>query len=175
MKKILYIFIVLCTIHSLEAQQISLNFESFPGISYRGGGGYFYGGGGLEVAYQQDFKKGRIRGGLEYRIIDWGNQVGINAAYNHPYYVRGQWRVSGTSGLQLGLALFRGKSLFAWAIDYSPELEWQSNKRFFANFSLGIRYTNSPKYKNYGSINSVLELPLKVGFGFRLGKVEKLE
>lgn len=170
MKKIFYTFLVFCTIHTLHAQQISLNFESFPGVAYRGGSGYFYGGGGFELAYQHDFKQGRIRGGLEYRIVDWGNQIGVNAAYNHPYFVRNAWRISGTSGVQLGLALFREKPLFAYALEYSPEAEWQSAKRFFANVSLGIRYTNSPKYKNYGTINSVLELPLKVGFGFRLGQ-----
>ncbi len=169
MKKIFYTFIFLSAFQFLNAQQIGLNFESFPGVAYGGGGGYFYGGGGFELAYQHDFKQGRIRGGLEYRIVDWGNQTGINAAYNHPYYVRGQWRVSGSSGIQLGLALFRERPLFAWALEYSPELEWQSNKRFFANMSFGIRYTNSPKYKNYGKINAVLELPVKIGFGFRLG------
>lgn len=168
MKQLLYTFVFFCLLNTLSAQQISLNFESFPGVAYRGGGGYFYGGGGLELTYQHDLGKGRLRGGLEYRMIDWGNQASINAAYNVTYYEREAWRISGTSGLQLGLALFREKPLFAWGLEYSPEVEWQSGKRFFANASLGIRYTNSPKYKNYGNINSVLELPVRVGWGFRL-------
>ena len=170
MKKIVLLFFLFCLINTINAQQIALNFESFPGVAYSGGGGYFYGGGGLEVTYQHDFKQGRIRGGLEYRMIDWGNQMAINAAYNHPYYVRDRWRISGTSGLQLGLALFRVNPLFVYGLEYSPEIEWQSGKRFFANASIGIRYTNSPRYRDYGTINSVLELPIKVGFGFRLGE-----
>ncbi len=170
MKKLVLSIFIFCLINTLNAQQIALNFESFPGVAYRGGGGYFYGGGGLEVTYQHDFKQGRIRGGLEYRIIDWGNQIGLNVAYNHPYFVHNAWRVSGTSGLQLGLALFRQRPLFVYGLEYSPEVEWQSGKRFFANAGLGIRYTNSPKYRNFGTINSVLELPIKIGFGFRLGK-----
>jgi len=170
MKQLRYIFIFFCVTTTLSAQQISLNFESFPGVAYSGGSGYFYGGGGLELAFQYDLRKGRIRGGLEYRMIDWGNQTSINAGYNMTYYVRNAWRISGTSGLQLGLALFREKPLFAWGLEYSPEVEWQSGKRFFANASLGIRYTNSLKYKNYGNINSVLELPVRIGWGFRLGK-----
>ncbi len=170
MKQLLYTFIFFCLAMSLSAQQISLNFESFPGVAYRGGGGYFYGGGGFELTYQQDLGKDRIRGGLEYRIIDWGNQVSINAAYNMTYYTQKAWRISGTSGLQLGLALFRQTPLFAWGLEYTPEVEWQSQKRFFANAGLGIRFTNSPKYRNYSSINSVWELPVRIGWGFRLGK-----
>lgn len=168
-KIIFYILFFFATSTTIHAQQIGLNVLSFPGL----GQGGFYGGGGFELNYQHDVRQGRVRGGLEYRIIDWGNQMSLNAAYNHPYFVKNQFRISGTTGFQLGVALFRPRSLFVWGIEYLPEVEWQSNKRFFAHVGLGIRYTNSPKYKKYAAINSVLELPIKVGFGFRLGKKEE--
>jgi len=168
-KTIFYTLFFFAISTTINAQQIALNTLSFPGL----GQGGFYGGGGFELNYQHDFKQGRIRGGLEYRIIDWGNQTTVNAGYNHPYYLKNQFRISGTTGFQLGLALFRPRPLFVWGIEYLPEVEWQSNKRFFAHAEFGIRYTNSPKYKKYGTINSVLELPIKIGLGFRLGKREQ--
>lgn len=171
MKKIIFISILTFSIfNQLKAQQISLSFQSFPGIAYSGNTGAFYGGGGLELAYQQDYKKGRIRTALAYRTIDWGNQIALNTGYNLPYFSRNQWRVSGTSELHLGLALFREKPLFTWAVGYLPELEWQSKKRFFTSLSFGILYTNSPKYRQFSDINSVVELPFKIACGFRLGK-----
>jgi len=171
MKQLLYIFAFFCLVNTLSAQQISLNFESFPGVAYSGGSGYFYGGGGLELAYQQDLGKGRLRGGLEYRIIDWGNQGSLNAGYNFRYYTNGAWRISGTSGVQLGFAFFRSAVPFVWGLEYVPELEWQSSKRFFANIGIGIRYTNNTQYRSYSSINALLELPVRIGWGLRLGEM----
>ncbi len=162
-----------CSIATLEAQQIGLHLKSFPGVAYSGDGGGFYGGGGFELQYQHELGKNRVRAALEYRMVDWGNQTGLNLGYNIAYWQKKEWRVSGTSGLQLGLALFREKPLFAWALEYTPEIEWQSAKRFFANLSLGVRYTNSPPYKNFGAINSVFEIPITIGFGFKLGKKTK--
>ncbi len=173
MQKLLFIFLTVLFSVGLQAQQVSLNTIYFPGVAYNGGGGLFYGGFGQEITYQHDIGKHRFRGGLEYRSVDWGNQIALNTAFNPTYLRKGQFRVSGTTNLQLGFALFRQNPLFVWALEYSPELEWQSNKRFFANFSLGFRYTNSPKYKDYGNINAVWELPLKLGWGFRFGNLNK--
>lgn len=175
MKILFYSILFFCSLPTINAQQLGLQVKSFPGLAYKGGGGSFYGGGGFELQYQHDFGNDRLRGGLEYRMVDWGNQTGLNLGYNMTFWERTVWRVSGTSGIQLGLALFRSNPLFAWSLEYSPEIEWQSAQRFFANLSLGLRYTNSPKYKNFGSVNAVFELPVTLGFGFRLGKREKKE
>lgn len=175
MKILFYSLLFFCSISVVNAQQIDFQLKSFPGIAYKGGGGSFYGGGGFELQYQHDFGKDRLLGGLEYRMVDWGNQTGLNLGYNMSFWERNTWRVSGTSSIQLGLALFRSNPLFAWSLEYAPEIEWQSAKRFFANLSLGLRYTNSPNYKKFGSVNAVFELPVSLGIGFRLGKEKPVE
>ena len=159
-----------------NAQQISVQFLSFPGIAHTNGSGYFYGGSGLNLAYQRNSgsnQKYKMLVGLEYRTIDWGNQIGLNIGFNHPYLItdsKKNLRLSGNVSTQFGTALFREKPLFVWSAEYIPEIEWASRKRFFASLGIGLRYTNCPKYKNYGSINSVLEIPIKVSLGFKTGK-----
>lgn len=163
--------------NSANAQQISIQFLSFPGITHTNGSGYFYGGGGLSLAYQKNIgsnQKYKILLGLEYRMIDWGNQAVLNIGYNHPYLMaagsKKNLRLSGNVSTQFGAALFREKPLFVWSAEYIPEIEWFSRKRFFASLGVGLRYTNCPKYKNYGNINSVLEIPIKLSLGFKTGK-----
>jgi hypothetical protein len=169
MKKSIVLFGMLLAMTSLSAQEISLRTLSFPGLAYRAGAGYFYGGGGLELAFQKDLPRGAYRLGLEYRIIDWGNQVGLNLGYVHPYLQGERWQLSGLANLQLGLVPFYQKSLLSWAIGYHGLFRWQSKKRAFYEAGLGIRYSNSPGYVEFGPINRLFEVPVRVGVGWKLG------
>lgn len=158
---------------STSAQQLSLKPLSFLGIATNLGGEYHYNGGGFELAYQHDVWKGRVIGGLEYRMINWGNQVGINFGYNMPFWTKGQWRASVGAQAQIGWALFHQKSLLVWGIECVPEIEWHSNKAFFATLGFGIRYTNCPAYENYGALNSAIDIPIKIGVGFYLNNKKR--
>lgn len=157
----------------IQAQQMGFSVLSFPGIATNVGAGYFYDGGGFDLNYQHDLGKGRLVGGVEYRMINWGNQIALNMGYNFSYWAEAHWRFSGTTAAQIGLALFYQKPLIIWALEYMPQMEWQSEKRFFANLGIGFRFSNSPSYKRYGEINTTFNLPIKIGVGFRLGKRNK--
>ena len=63
-------------------------------------------------------------------------------------------------------------SLVVWSVDYMPEFTWRTHKRFNYSVGLGIRYTSSPAYDNYGAINQVLDFPIKLGMRFNLRKPE---
>ena len=154
-------------------QQLSLKPLSFLGIATNLGGEYNYNGGGFELAYQHDIWKGRVVGGLEYRMVNWGNEVGINLGYNMPFWAKGQWRASVSAQAQVGWALFYQKSLLIWGIECVPEMEWHSNKAFFATLGFGIRYSNCPAYENYGAITSAIDLPIKIGLGFYLNNKKR--
>lgn len=151
-----------------KAQQLSLKPLSFLGVATNLGGAYHYNGGGFELAYQHDFWKGRVVGGVEYRMINWGNQLSVNLGYNLPFWSHNQWRASVSTQVQLGGALFVQKSLFVWGVECVPEIEWHSKKAFFASVGFGIRYTNCPAYENYGPLVSAIDLPIKIGLGFYL-------
>lgn len=156
-----------------SAQQLSLKPLSFLGIATNLGGEYHYNGGGFELAYQHDVWKGRVVGGLEYRMINWGNQVGINLGYNMPFWTKGQWRASVSVQTQIAWALFYQKSLFVWGLECIPQIEWHSNKAFFASLGFGIRYTNCPAYENYALLTSAIDLPIKIGLGFYLNNKKR--
>lgn len=156
-----------------SAQQLSLKPLSFLGLGTNLGGAYYYNGGGFELGYQQDVWKGRVIGGLEYRMVSWGNQVGINLGYNMPFWTKGQWRASVSGQTQFSWALFHQKSLLVWGIECVPEIEWHSNKAFFVSLGVGVRYTNCPAYQNYGDISKLIDLPIKIGVGFYLNNKKR--
>jgi len=48
-------------------------------------------------------------------------------------------------------------------------LEWQSSKAFFAQIGIGLQLNNNPNYSEYGAIYTTLDIPFKLGFGFKIG------
>ena len=170
MKK-LTIFLLLLNFASTQgySQQIEINTKSLYGLWNNENGGYYYGGGSFELLYEHPLKKGALRGGIEFRTIDWGNQVTLNVGYKVPYIQKGNWSFSGITSAGFGLALFVDNLLFVYSVDYIPVFTWLRNKRMDFDIGLGIRFTNSPAYKNYGKINQLLELPLRIGMTYNLG------
>ncbi|MCH2044567.1 MAG: hypothetical protein MK212_10660 [Saprospiraceae bacterium] len=166
-----FIFIgILCFwVQASQAQQISFTSNAYLGIANNLEAGYFYNGGGLDFTYTHEAGKGRILVGLNYRMIHWGNQVGLSAGYDFPFWQKGAWRASVASEMELAFALFFQKPLLGWTVNCVPMLEWKSKKAFFVNIGLGLQFNHNPAYANYGRINSALDIPIKIGFGFTLG------
>ncbi|MDX1351276.1 MAG: hypothetical protein R3279_13555, partial [Putridiphycobacter sp.] len=129
---------------------------------------YFYSGGGFQISYQHPIKKGALLGGINFRTINWGNQVGATFGYSVPYVSKEKWSLSGVTSADLGLALFVNNPLLVYAVDYTPFFTWHRNKRFDFEAGIGIRFTHCPAYGNYGKINQVLDLPLKLGVKYQL-------
>jgi hypothetical protein len=165
----LIVLLLILPYGAAKAQSITLNTKSFYGTWNNESNGYFYGGGGLALQYEQPIKKGALRLGFEFRSINWGNQLALNTGYNMVYIQKAKWTFNGISSLGVGLALFKHNPLFIWSAMYMPEFSWQLKEKFHLNIGIGINFTNCPIYKNYGSINQVLEIPVKIGFQFKLG------
>ncbi|CAG5080150.1 hypothetical protein [Parvicella tangerina] len=151
-------------------QQLSIDLHSFYGIWNNESSGYSYGGGGLTVSYEHPLKKGDLQCGLAFRTIDWGNQITITTAYRAPYISKSNWSFNGLTSIGLGSALFQQRGMFVWSIGYLPEFVWLTDRRISLSAGLGFRYTNNPAYKNYGSINQLFELPLKIGVQIQLAR-----
>lgn len=172
-RKVLYatiLFSILST--NLLSQHLEFNTKSFFGLWHNQGTEYFYNGSAIELLYEHPLAKGTLRTGLEYRSIDWGNQASLNLGYVLPHATNQKWDLNGVMSTGLGFALFRENPLFVWSLGYMPEIVFRKNKRINLSVGLGIRYTNSPGYKDFGSINQVLDFPFKIGLKF-MGKKKK--
>ncbi len=169
MKKLsLIVLLFICSFSASYCQSIGINFKAFNGIWNNEPNGLYNGGGGLSLQYEHPLKKGELLMEFEFRTINWGNQIALNAGYKMGYLNKEKWSLSGVSSVGFGLALFKDNPLFVWSATYMPEFSWHIKEKLDLNFGFGARYSNCPSYKNYGSINQVLELPIKIGFQFNL-------
>lgn len=153
-----------------QAQYASLRLSGCPGFAHAQGGESFYGGYGLGLHYEHTIhERGRILGALEFRSIQWGNQLALNLGYDYAYVSEGPWRLGARAQLQAGSALFGSGGLFVVGGEVGTVFQWKSPKAFFAVLGVGLRYTTCPSFAEYSSIFSVWEVPLTVGFGFKFG------
>ena len=171
MKKETVIFLVLIFAGiTSNAQQIEFNSKSFYGAWNSQGSEYFYGGGGAELIYEHPINMGSLRTGVELRSVNWGNQATLQLGHKHLYSSSEKWSLAGVGSVGLGAALFYDNPLFTWSADYSGVFTYFRNKRTSLNIGLGVRYTNSPAYREYGQINKVFEFPLQLGISYSLKK-----
>lgn len=150
------------------SQSIELNTGSYYGPWQNESGGYYYGGGSFELLYEHPMNKGALLGGIEFRTIDWGNQVTLKMGYSASYIQKTKWSLTGITSAGMGVALFVKNPLFVYSVDYMPVFTWCRNKRFDYSVGFGIRFTHCPTYRNYGKINQLIELPLKIGVKYKL-------
>jgi hypothetical protein len=171
-KYILILIFTICSLASntIHAQRLSFNSSGFLGLANNVEAGYFYDGGNFELSYQHDLEKGAVQAGINYRWIHWGAQSTISGGYSLPLWQQGPWQAQLGANAELGLALFRPRSLFVWGINAIPSIRWQSKKAFYASFGLGLQFNHAPAYRKYGAINWTLDVPLQLGIGFRLKK-----
>ena len=169
MKRILTILLLAFSILPLKGQLIEANIKSLPGLWTSEGTGYYYGGGGMELLFEQPLNTGTVRAGLEFRTVNWGNQAMLNVGHTLPYSRGGRWYIRSISSMGLGLALFRDNPLFVLSLEHMPEIIRPTDKRIDFAFGIGIRYTYSPAYQNYGDISQLFEFPIKVGLRYNLG------
>ncbi|MFD1550732.1 hypothetical protein DNU06_05985 [Putridiphycobacter roseus] len=167
-KRFLLTLLINLSVYSGYSQNIALDINSFYGGWNNELSAYYYGGAGISLLYEHPLKKGALSGGFALRTIDWGNQVTVNVGYNATYLLRDNWRLDGVSTVGLGLALFKYKPLLVWSFGYVPEFTWLRKKKIDYSMGLGIRYSNSPAYKNYGQIYQLLEFPIKIGVKYHL-------
>ena len=152
-----------------QAQYLSFQPAGYLGFAHSQGGEYFYGGFGLGIQYEHELGPGRVLGTLEYRAVQWGNQVAFNAGYDYPYWTQGPWRAGVRGQLQMGSALFQSGGLLVWGAEVGTSLQWKSPKAFFVHLGLGLRFSHCPAYETYSQIFTVWEVPLNVGIGFKFG------
>jgi hypothetical protein len=169
-------FALLCTLplFGQYTQDFSLSVQPFVGFAHNKNAELFYGGTGISLSYRKALGSGHLQGGIELRYLNWGSQLSLNAAYTHPYIKsKSPWSFAGTLMLQNGLALFRPKSLYAFALEYMSEISLQTKKRSAWSFGLGPRMTICPAYKDYGQIFLLWELSAKLTYRLQYQSFKK--
>jgi hypothetical protein len=146
----------LITASSSYGQSITFNTNAYPGIWNNEHTGYYYGGGGIELYYEHAINEGALLTGFEIRAVDWGNQISVGIGYKVPYMVKDRWTISRTIAANLGMALFHDNPLFVYSLDAG----------------IRLRFTHCPAYRNYGTINQLIEFPLTIGVRLKLGQLD---
>lgn len=168
----LFIFLLLTAASSGYGQSIAFNTNGYPGVWNNEYTGYYYGGGGIELCYEHAINEGALLTGFEIRAVDWGNQISVGIGYKVPYMVKDRWTISRTIAANLGMALFHDNPLFVYSLDAGTIFTWAPEKRFSFDAGIRLRFTHCPAYRNYGTINQLIEFPLTIGVRLKLGQLD---
>ncbi len=172
MKYSLAIIAIILSGLSLRAQHVSFNLQALPGFWHNEALENYYGGSAFGIQYHQKSKIGQWGLGIEYRSIDWGNQISLNIPYTVYLAKKNNWDVALQCAPSIGLALFRNNPLLSWSLESSAQLRWKPQNKFSYTLGVGLRYSISPAYQQYGLINQLAETPIRLGIQYKIGKTK---
>jgi len=168
-KTIFYFFMFVCSI-SATAQNLNFEIDLFPSLSYGSDFDAGYNGTGFSIEYQHPLtEKWNALGGIEYGFVGWGNQGLVELGVARKLVEKEKMSLQGEFILLNGLAWFRPKSLYVWGGEVNVVSVFPIRKKSSISLSLGLRYSQCPAYKDYGMINSYLDIPVKIGW--RIGNI----
>jgi len=124
-------------------------------------------GGGMAVFYnQQRYDKLNLSISGEYALTTWGNQAFLGVGINRTWLSLNRFEMNTYGHLLNGLAFYKPKSLYVFGVDtrIAANFYLLQDLKLFLGF--GIRYTLCPAYRQYGLIETSLDLPIEVGLKF---------
>jgi hypothetical protein len=155
------VFLILSGASFLHAQDVQISLKYAQGIYHHSWDVY---NGGAEISADYSFSLDNIiiETGINYRTIQWGNQVTASLSMAKSLGSR----IEIGAEMQHGLALFYPKSLYAFSVGLKSAYEFMHNEKLSIGVSLELRYSHCPAYKNYGQIYHVTEIPFGIFFRF---------
>ena len=100
------LFWLCCT--ALQAQYASFRAAGYLGFAHSQGGESFYGGYGFGLDYEQVLnERGRVLGGIEFRAIQWGDQLAFHAVWQR-WVVCIWWRSRNHGPMEIAQGIFCG-------------------------------------------------------------------
>lgn len=151
------VFLLLCGTSFLPAQDMHISLKYAQGI-YHHSWDLYNGGAELSLGYSFPVDKVKINIGIDYRTIQWGNQVTVGFGVAKSLGNRIELGVD----MQHGLALFHPQSLYVFCLGLKSTYEFVQNEKLSLGVSMELRYSQCPAYKNYGPIYHVTEFPLGI-------------
>ncbi len=151
------VFLLIGGTSFLQAQDIRISLKYAQGV-YHNSWDLYNGGAELSANYSFLVNKVKINTGIDYRTIQWGNQVTASVGVTKSLGSR----IELGAEIQNGLALFHPQSLYVFSLGLKSSYEFLQNEKLSMGVSLELRYSQCPAYKNYGPIFHVTELPLGI-------------
>ena len=130
---------------------------------------------GAQLVYQFDVNKINWEAGVDIRVIDWGNQVGVFVGNNWDLYDKGKSNIAFNYRIHLNVPLFYNDFLLGYGLSSNLSYNFNLFRSFDLKLGVGLRYDSVPGYRDYGPIFSTFELPITLGIKKTLGGKETLE
>ena len=154
---------------SLNAQDIHITTSANWGLGYQMDGKNIYepgfSGAGIRADRIQAIGDSgySLISGLEFSFQGWGSQVLINNGLAASLWEFGPFNISGKLNILNGMALFKGKILYAGSLELGPQLSYSLKRKLSISLGSGIRYSACPSYRRYGSIWCYVDIPITLG------------
>lgn len=124
-------------------------------------------GASLQVNYKKPWnEKINLLAGLEGQINSWGNHVFLIVGGEYTYFTNEKWSSNVLLNLGNGFALFEPMPLYSF--NTKGQIFWNYHTRKQNNWGIGVgvQFLVTPKYKNYSSIYSTVNMPITLRFNF---------
>ena len=152
-----------------KSQEFGFSFLAYPSAGYNlvfepGMNGY-----GASVFYnRQKFKKLNLSISGEYASSTWGSQAFFGLGINRTWISQNRFQLNTYGHLLNGLAFYKPKSLYVFGVDTRIVANFYLFQDVKLFFGLGIRYTLCPAYRQYGLIETSIDLPVELGIKYSM-------
>ena len=155
--------LVLSSVCTAFSQSYEIGLSYVEGIAYNSTLDLFKGGTTLNGKYLLTREKLIFEGGINFRTIQWGNQLAISLGVLKPLNDRMELGIE----MQHGMALFHQKPLYVIAGAGKFNFLMIGKPKFSFGASAEIRYSLCPAYRHYSDIFFVFEIPLGLFIRFK--------
>jgi hypothetical protein len=126
-------------------------------------------GGGVAVFFnRQKFKKLNLSLSGEYALSTWGNQGFLGIGINRTWLSLNRFELNTYGRFLNGLAFYKPKSLYVFGVDTRIAANFYLYKEIKLFCGVGIRYTFCPGYREYGLIETSLDIPIELGLKYTM-------
>lgn len=124
-------------------------------------------GAGISIFYnRQMFEKLNLSISGEYAMSTWGNQVFFGFGIIRTWLEYERFSLNTYGRLLNGLALYEPQPLYVFGVDTRIGANLYINQKLKAFLGTGVRFTLCPAYKDYGLIESSLDIPIELGIKY---------
>lgn len=163
----LAIFVLLIPIG--KSQEVGFSLMAYPSAGYNLVFEPGMNGTGVSVFYnRQKFKKLNLSLSGEYAVTTWGNQAFFGLGINRTWISQNRFQLGTYGHLLNGIAFYKPKSLYVFGVDTRMVANYYLFQDIKLFLGLGVRYTLNPGYRDYGIIETSLDLPLELGMKFSI-------
>lgn len=154
-----------------QSQEVGFSFLSYPSPGYNlvwepgmnGSGVSFF-------INRHKFKKLNLSLSGEYAMTTWGHQAFFGLGINRTWLSLNRFEMNTYGHLLNGLAFFKPGPIYVFGVDTRAAANYYLYNDVKIFLGLGLRYTLAPGYRQYGLIETSIDLPVEFGMKFVFGR-----